>query len=549
MLLDTNNDSRKALKTAVISRQKVFTRFDYLMFIFLTVLTYVTVFYTMMPLFYLEDWQVNPLAFSLLMFIFFSRLAVSQLRWWILPFMTKPERIPPRVGWRVGVATSFVPGAESVEMLEETVKALVAMDYSHDTWVLDEGDDEAVRALCSRLGVFHFSRKGLARYQTPGGTFQSRSKHGNYNSWLEEIGYQKYDIIASFDPDHIPQADFLTEALGYFEDPQIGYVQAAQAYYNQKASFIARGAAEETYSYYSSTQMSCYTLGYPIVTGCHTTQRVTALKQVGGFPAHDADDLLITLFYRTSGWSGVYIPKVLARGLTPVDWDGYLKQQLRWARSVLDIKFRIHPKLFRKLGFKEVVTSFLHGFYYLQGATMLLIFILLAYMLATGYVPRSLNYFISLNFLLLTSVLILCDFYRQRFFLDRKSEWGVHWRAGLLQFAKYPYLLLALAQVVLNRRFAYAITGKVKAEQKTYKPFLPHLFVAALICAAWLFGAMSGHDLPLPLHIAAALTVIGTLVLTATGYRAFPAPYDKRLSPANDKKKADILELNYANRN
>ena len=74
-----------------------------------------------------------------------------------------------RAGWRVGVATTFVPGAESMDMLAVTVRALVAMDYPHDTWVLDEGDDPQVKALCTRLGAFHFSRKATPGYHTPAG--------------------------------------------------------------------------------------------------------------------------------------------------------------------------------------------------------------------------------------------------------------------------------------------------------------------------------------------------------------------------------------------
>ncbi len=79
-------------------------------------------------------------------------------------------------------------------------------------------------------------------------------------------------------------------------------------YYNQSASFIARGAAEETYGYYSSIQMTSYALGYPIVTGCHHTHRVSALREIGGFAPHEADDLLITVHYRAAGWKGVYVP-------------------------------------------------------------------------------------------------------------------------------------------------------------------------------------------------------------------------------------------------
>ena len=250
----------------------------------------------------------------------------------------------PRLGWKVAVVTSFVPGAEPLDMLEQTLKALTSLQYPHDTWVLDEGDDQRVKALCQRVGARHFSRDKFSHYQGNEGNFQSRSKHGNYNAWLTEIGFEHYEIVTVFDPDHVPEPTFLLHVLGYFDDPTIAYIQAPQAYYNQKAGFIARGAAEETYAYYSSVQMASYGLGYPIIVGSHNTHRVAALKAIGGFSAHDAEDLLVTLSYRASGWQGVYVPDILASGLTPVDWSGYLRQQRRWARSVLDIKFRLYSK-------------------------------------------------------------------------------------------------------------------------------------------------------------------------------------------------------------
>src|SRR5205823_5079706 len=83
-----------------------------------------------------------------------------------------------------------------------TVRALIALDYPHDTWVLDEADHDRVRELCNSLGVQHFSRKHLPHYQAETGLFQARSKHGNYNSWLYEMGFDRYDIIAAFDADH-----------------------------------------------------------------------------------------------------------------------------------------------------------------------------------------------------------------------------------------------------------------------------------------------------------------------------------------------------------
>lgn len=63
-----------------------------------------------------------------------------------------------------------------------------------DVYLLDEGDDPACRAMCAELGVRHFTRKGVARWNTAGGTFKARTKAGNHNAWRDrhEGGY---DIV------------------------------------------------------------------------------------------------------------------------------------------------------------------------------------------------------------------------------------------------------------------------------------------------------------------------------------------------------------------
>ena len=518
------------LENESLQSEKVFNLWDYSLFSLLTVLASSSIVYFTAGWFAYDDWHHQPIAFWGLTLVLIGRLAINQVRWWCLPFMKKPVPMTARPGHKIGVATTFVPGAEPFEMLEQTVRALVALDYPHDTWVLDEGNNSRVAGLCAELGAFHFSRKTYPHYQTKDGLFQAYSKHGNYNAWLHEVGFKRYEIIAAFDPDHVPERTFLTELLGYFNDQTVGYVQAAQAYYNQNASFIARGAAEETYGYYSSTQMFGFAMGYPIVTGCHNLHRVTALKKVGGFPAHDAEDLLITLLYRSHGWRGVYVPKILARGLTPVDWASYVKQQIRWARSVLDIKLWTYPKLAGKLPVKERVTSLLHGLYYLQPLALLIVLLLIIYMLASGSAPKALNYSVLGKFSLVIVILVLCDFYRQRFYLDWQREWGWHWRAGLLQLAKWPYFLLALSQVLLNRRHPYVLTRKVKTRAHVYVLW-PHLLVSAMICTAWICGVLSYPRLNPLLHVFAAVPIVAGLILVATEQMNFPDPYNPTLVP------------------
>jgi len=513
-----------------IQCEKVFSQRDCLLFAGLTILLSGAILNFMAQ--WLANGDYSQLAFWGITLIGFGKIASNQLRWWYLPFMKKPLPVPAGTGWKVGVATTFVPGEEPIEMLEQTVRALIALEYPHETWVLDEGNDPRVIALCAELGAHYFSRKNRAHYQTQRGTFQARSKHGNYNAWLHAVGFKKYDIVTCFDPDHVPQTTFLSDVLGYFDDDNVGYVQAPQAYYNQTASFIARGAAEETYGYYSSTQMFGYAMGYPIVTGCHGTYRVTALKEVGGLPAHDAEDLLLTLLFRSSGWRGVYVPKIIARGLTPVDWEGYLKQQLRWARSVLDIKFRIYPKIAKKLPLKERLTSFVHGLFYLQPLAVVAGLVLLTDMLMAGVMPlRVFNRSVTGSFCLLATTLLICEFFRQRFYLDRRNEGGLHWRAGLLQLAKWPYFLLAFYQALSKQRVPYVLTAKVKRRSNTYA-LLSHLVVAKIILAAWIIGALKPGSLPPLLHLSAAGAAIGSLLIAATERMNFPDPFDFTLLSA-----------------
>src|SRR5205085_610698 len=181
------------------------------------------------------------------------------------------------------------------------------------------------------------------------------------------------------------------------------------------------------------------------------------------------------------GWKGVYVPKILAMGLTPVDWRSYLGQQRRWARSVVDIKFRVYPKVAAQLPPLERIISFVHGLYYVQSLVTALQVTLLAVMLVTGLTPHVFSFAIVPSALALLAVWQLCDFYRQRFYLDVRHEWGLHWRAGVLRFAKWAYLLLALYDNLGPRGRPYLITPKVNTASKAHPLALPHLLIVGVI--------------------------------------------------------------------
>jgi len=457
-------------------------------------------------------------------------IAVWVARWAALIRMRRPRPLQSEPGLRVAVATSFVPGAEPLSMLETTVRALVAMDYLHETWVLDEGDSAEVRALCQQIGARHFTRRNRPEFQTESGQFEARTKHGNYNAWLTDVVRNSYDVVVTFDPDHVPRPEYLTTLLGYFRDSGVGYVQAPPVYYNQEASFIAKGAAEETYAYHSSHQMASYALGHPIIVGSHSLHRVAALRQVGGFPAHIAEDLYLTMLYRAEGWRGVYVPRVLALGATPVDWPAYLGQQIRWARAVVDLKVRAFRELSHKLSPLERMLNLFHGVYFLRPLAFFVLFVMLIAMLLQNSVPSFLEGRPLLAGVGLMAILHAVDRFRQRFFLDPKRERGLHWRSALLQIAKWPHLASALFDAGINREVGYTITRKVAATTKLPHVLTPpHVGIILVILIAAVAGLVRHHSLAPTLVVLAALAIGSSMALVWTERSKNPPPFDLAL--------------------
>jgi cellulose synthase/poly-beta-1,6-N-acetylglucosamine synthase-like glycosyltransferase/glycosyltransferase involved in cell wall biosynthesis len=529
---DDNSDTPPSAEviSPALTNESVFSRWDFTAFLVLTSLLVASLIAFLNHWFRLNAWSAHPGLFAVWSTLMIIAIINQLGRWFLLPLMKRPPMVAAPPHLKTAVITTFAPRVEALEMLKNTVIALVNIEYPHDTWVLDEDDDTRVKEVCQELGARHFSRKALTHYQEPEGRFKSHSKHGNVNAWLFAIGFDRYDFITSFDPDHIPQKNFLHKVLGFFTDPRVGYVQAPQAYYNQQASFVARGGAEETYDYYSCVQMAAYGAGYPIIVGCHNTHRTSALRQVGGFAPHDADDLMLTSLYRNHDWKGVYIPEILARGLTPVDWASYLRQQRRWARSVIDLKLWHYPRLSANLSPASKVMNLLHGLnYFHKSVTIAVALLLLLHMLSSGIHLEGLFSGLATPFVALLGALQLGEWYRQKFFLDRFSERGIAWRAWFLQFAKWPVMLLAIFDGVTKRRFPYQVTNKSASPQSASLLFLPNILLIALICLACLAGYLSGKIAATWVYVCALFVIIGANALIWTEFRGFPPPYDASL--------------------
>ncbi|MEU2870046.1 cellulose synthase catalytic subunit [Streptomyces olivoreticuli] len=254
-----------------------------------------------------------------------------------------PVPVVPETGTKVAFLTSFVPGKEPAEMVTRTLQAAVRLRHRGPlhVWLLDEGDDPGIKEVCRRLGVHHFSRKGVEKWNQPKGPHRARTKHGNYNAWLDAHG-DDYDFFASVDTDHVPLPNFLERMLGYFRDPDIAFVVGPQVYGNYDAA-VTKAAESQQFLFHALIQRAGNRYGAPMFVGTNNAVRISALKGIGGLYDSITEDMATGFeLHRHRNpatgrkWRSVYTPDVLAVGEGPNSWTDFFTQQLRWSRGTYE---------------------------------------------------------------------------------------------------------------------------------------------------------------------------------------------------------------------
>jgi cellulose synthase/poly-beta-1,6-N-acetylglucosamine synthase-like glycosyltransferase len=427
--------------------------------------------------------------------------------WQLLWNMRRPVPMPAAEGWRVAMVTTRVAN-EPVDALEPTLERMDSVAYPHDSYLLDEENSSLAKLCCERHNVIHFSRKGIDHYNEPSGRFQARTKGGNLNSWLYEYG-QGYDFVTFLDPDHVPRREFLHRVLGYFDNPNVAFVQAPQVFHNQSASWIARGAAEQSYFLYGPIFMGLFGIGACVVNGSHSTFRISELMSLKGegYAVHDADDILTSIRIHSRRKIGVYVPEVLAEGLAPDTWDEFSKQQRRWAYSMFHIFF--HYYLPEQPGMPwrcKLVYLLFTSFYFRAIAFIGLLFLPFASAL-TGNPPVNANLagfgLRYLPFFALHCGILL--FLGQCYLIPHGSKRGFWYRGGLLWVAMWWDNLCALFKATTTKR----VTDRVVAAKWKIRSSSPWRAVRA---HALLAMVASGVFLWTVLRSDRRETVWGTLI-------------------------------------
>jgi cellulose synthase (UDP-forming) len=243
--------------------------------------------------------------------------------------------------WRLSVRVAPLPAAglkvdvfiptynEDVDLVRRTAMAAQAMDYPHETWILDDGNREAMRDLAQSLGLRYLAR-----------TDNAHAKAGNLNHALP---HSTADLIATFDADHAPRRDFLTKTLGYFADPLVAFVQTPQDFYNldsyqNRTDASSHVAWSEQSLFFRVIQRGKDYWNAAFYCGSCAVIRRQSLDSIGGFATGTVtEDIHTSLLLHKKGLRSVYHDEALAYGVAPAKIEPFLKQRVRWGVGAMNV--------------------------------------------------------------------------------------------------------------------------------------------------------------------------------------------------------------------
>lgn len=415
-----------------------------------------------------DAWLFWPLVLAL-----FYR-ALSWLFEWCNYVRPKFEAfVPPRRDWTVDVFTTACPD-EPRGMILRTLRAMKAIRYPHRNFLCDEGDDPILREACRELGISHVTR-----------AVKKDAKAGNINHALARA---TGEIAVVLDPDHEPSPYLLERVLGHFEDPGVGFVQSVQAYRNQSDSFVADGAAKQTYLFYGPIMIGMNAYGTTQAIGANCVFRRAALDSIGGHAAGLAEDMHTTICLYGAGWRSVYVPEVLTRGLVPATLSAYCKQQLKWAYGSFELLLRHLPRHFSRLTAWQRIHYVFAPLYFLRGLFGLINIVVPIACLTFGGVALRID---LLRYLaMFAPALVVAAVLRQmtQQWVIEERDRGAHLIGGLLGTGCWWVFLRGVLGAVFRTRLPYIPTPKDDAPRDSWSLAAPNLIASALSVGAVIYG-------------------------------------------------------------
>jgi cellulose synthase/poly-beta-1,6-N-acetylglucosamine synthase-like glycosyltransferase len=233
-------------------------------------------------------------------------------------------------------------------VVERLLKQVCAIDYPRDRLeiqLLDDSTDETQEIA-----------KGVVRDCIELGhpvVYLHRSNRQGFKAGALDEGMKvaKGELIAIFDADFLPEADFLTKMVPYFFIPKkkYGMVQARWGHLNQDYSLMTQAQSILLDGHFVIEHTARNRSGrFFNFNGTAGIWDRRCIEAAGGWQ-HDTltEDLDLSYRAQLKGWKFLYVPEVVVPAELPVDMNGFKSQQHRWAKGSIQTAKKLMPRIWR----------------------------------------------------------------------------------------------------------------------------------------------------------------------------------------------------------
>ena len=238
--------------------------------------------------------------------------------------------------------TIQLPIFNEMYVTERLIGAVAKIDYPRDLLeiqVLDDSTDETQGI--ARACVDRHRAEGLDI------VYVHRTNRKGFKAGALENGLAtaRGELVAVFDADFIPEADFLRRTVDFFTDPGIGMVQARWGHLNRDYSVLTQAQAILLDGHFVIEHTARNRSGrFFNFNGTAGIWRRTAIADGGGWQ-HDTltEDLDLSYRAQMKGWRFVYLFDLVTPAEVPVEMNSFKSQQHRWAKGSIQTALKLWP--------------------------------------------------------------------------------------------------------------------------------------------------------------------------------------------------------------
>lgn len=270
------------------------------------------------------------------------------------------EDVPALQEENLPFVTIQLPIFNEKYVIERLVDAIALFDYPKDKFeihILDDSTDDTI----------DLSRLKAAEYKSKGFNIEvvTRENRVGYKAGALKAGMDRAngDLIAIFDADFLPNADFLRKVLPSFSDANVGVVQTRWAHINQGYSLLTELQAFQLNVHFTIEQKGREQGDYLLqFNGTAGVWRRECIDSAGGWEADTlTEDLDLSYRAQLKGWKIKFLVDVLSPAELPAEIHGLKSQQHRWMKGGAETAKKLLPTIWKSnFSFMKKVHGTIH---------------------------------------------------------------------------------------------------------------------------------------------------------------------------------------------